>query len=288
MLSLVDPEATVVRRRTELLGQPEPAVARTEEVTSAAALVAALHAADQIAGDRRGDRCPSRWLRLAKPSRARSDRMPVRAAASFAARSAAAPRASRVSFSDGSSSTRSSRRSRITPISRPGGMPRMRMTSLPSIARSVTLQRGVLRRDRRRCARRSSPSSVSGSSPKPRPGDVALAQREQRRRAPRRRRRGGRSGARCRRSSRARRRTCGARPSPTTRSRSAFDELQPAADRVGHVGADVLVLEEAVLAGRALARLARARLADVVQQRAQAHDRRRPSRRRRRRPACAR
>ena len=54
-------------------------------------------------------------------------------------------------------------------------------------------------------------------------------------------------------------------------------QLQPPADRVGHLGADVLVLEEAVLAGRALARLARARLADVVQQRAQPHDRRRPA-----------
>ncbi len=53
-------------------------------------------------------------------------------------------------------------------------------------------------------------------------------------------------------------------------------QLQAPADRVGHLGADVLVLEEAVLAGRALARLARARLADVVQQRAQPGHRRRP------------
>jgi Electron transfer flavoprotein domain len=42
VLSLVDPEATVVRRRTELLGQPELASRPTETVTSAAALVAAL------------------------------------------------------------------------------------------------------------------------------------------------------------------------------------------------------------------------------------------------------
>jgi stringent starvation protein B len=41
-LSLVDPEATVVRRRTELLGQPELPQRPTEEVTSAEALVAAL------------------------------------------------------------------------------------------------------------------------------------------------------------------------------------------------------------------------------------------------------
>ncbi len=42
LLSLADPEATVVRRRTELLGREEPASRGTEEVTSAAALVAAL------------------------------------------------------------------------------------------------------------------------------------------------------------------------------------------------------------------------------------------------------
>ncbi len=42
ILSLVDPEATVVRRRTELLGQPELAHRATEEVASADALVAAL------------------------------------------------------------------------------------------------------------------------------------------------------------------------------------------------------------------------------------------------------
>jgi electron transfer flavoprotein alpha/beta subunit len=42
LLTLADPEATVVRRRTELLGKPEPASRGTEEVTSAAALVAAL------------------------------------------------------------------------------------------------------------------------------------------------------------------------------------------------------------------------------------------------------
>jgi electron transfer flavoprotein alpha/beta subunit len=42
ILSLVDPEATVVRRRTELLGQPELPQRTTEEVTSADALVAAL------------------------------------------------------------------------------------------------------------------------------------------------------------------------------------------------------------------------------------------------------
>jgi electron transfer flavoprotein alpha/beta subunit len=41
-LSLIDPEATVVRRRTELLGQPELAHRATEEVASADALVAAL------------------------------------------------------------------------------------------------------------------------------------------------------------------------------------------------------------------------------------------------------
>jgi electron transfer flavoprotein alpha/beta subunit len=42
LLSLADPEATVVRRRTELIGHEEPASRGTEEVTSAAALVAAL------------------------------------------------------------------------------------------------------------------------------------------------------------------------------------------------------------------------------------------------------
>ncbi len=60
---------------------------------------------------------------------------------------------------------------------------------------------------------------------------------------------------------------------PTTRSRSAFASFSRRQIVVGHLGADVLVLEEAVLAGRALARLARARLADVVQQRAQPPDR---------------
>ncbi len=40
--SLADPEATVVRRRTELVGREEPASRGTEEVTSADALVAAL------------------------------------------------------------------------------------------------------------------------------------------------------------------------------------------------------------------------------------------------------
>jgi electron transfer flavoprotein alpha/beta subunit len=42
VISLVDPEATVVRRRTELLGQPELPARPTEEVPSAAALVEAL------------------------------------------------------------------------------------------------------------------------------------------------------------------------------------------------------------------------------------------------------
>jgi electron transfer flavoprotein beta subunit len=42
ILSLIDPEATVVRRRTELLGQPELPQRTLEEVTSAEALVAAL------------------------------------------------------------------------------------------------------------------------------------------------------------------------------------------------------------------------------------------------------
>ena len=39
---LADPEATVVRRRTELLGREEPASRGTEEVTSARALIEAL------------------------------------------------------------------------------------------------------------------------------------------------------------------------------------------------------------------------------------------------------
>jgi electron transfer flavoprotein beta subunit len=42
VIPLADPEATVVRRRTELLGRPEPASRGVETVTSAAALVAAL------------------------------------------------------------------------------------------------------------------------------------------------------------------------------------------------------------------------------------------------------
>jgi electron transfer flavoprotein alpha/beta subunit len=42
LMTLNDPETTVVRRRTELLGKPEPASRGAEEVTSAAALVAAL------------------------------------------------------------------------------------------------------------------------------------------------------------------------------------------------------------------------------------------------------
>ena len=42
LLTLADPETTVVRRRTELLGKPEPASRGAEEVTSAAGLVAAL------------------------------------------------------------------------------------------------------------------------------------------------------------------------------------------------------------------------------------------------------
>ena len=42
LLTLADPEATVVRRRTELLGKPEPASRGTEEVKSAADLIAAL------------------------------------------------------------------------------------------------------------------------------------------------------------------------------------------------------------------------------------------------------
>jgi electron transfer flavoprotein beta subunit len=42
ILSLVDPEATVVRRRTELLGQPELASRGTQDVSSAQALIEAL------------------------------------------------------------------------------------------------------------------------------------------------------------------------------------------------------------------------------------------------------
>jgi electron transfer flavoprotein alpha/beta subunit len=42
VMSLTDPEATVVRRRTEFLGRPEPASRGTEEVTSADAFIAAL------------------------------------------------------------------------------------------------------------------------------------------------------------------------------------------------------------------------------------------------------
>ena len=42
VIPLSDPEATVVRRRTELLGRLEPASRGVETVTSAAALVAAL------------------------------------------------------------------------------------------------------------------------------------------------------------------------------------------------------------------------------------------------------
>ena len=42
LLSLADPEATVVRRRTELVGREEPASRGIEEVTSAAALIEAL------------------------------------------------------------------------------------------------------------------------------------------------------------------------------------------------------------------------------------------------------
>jgi electron transfer flavoprotein beta subunit len=42
VLSLADPERTVVRRRTEFLGQAEPASRGTETVASAAELVAAL------------------------------------------------------------------------------------------------------------------------------------------------------------------------------------------------------------------------------------------------------
>lgn len=42
VISLVNPEATVVRRRTELLGQPELPQRKCEEVTSADALVTAL------------------------------------------------------------------------------------------------------------------------------------------------------------------------------------------------------------------------------------------------------
>jgi len=42
VISLVDPEATVVRRRTELAGRAEPASRGTEEVATAADFVAAL------------------------------------------------------------------------------------------------------------------------------------------------------------------------------------------------------------------------------------------------------
>ncbi|HEY6477181.1 MAG TPA: hypothetical protein VI456_11415 [Polyangia bacterium] len=42
VIALSDPESTVVRRRTELLGRPEPASRGVETVSSAAALVAAL------------------------------------------------------------------------------------------------------------------------------------------------------------------------------------------------------------------------------------------------------
>jgi electron transfer flavoprotein alpha/beta subunit len=42
LLTLNDPETTVVRRRTELLGKPEPASRGTEEVTTVAALTATL------------------------------------------------------------------------------------------------------------------------------------------------------------------------------------------------------------------------------------------------------
>jgi electron transfer flavoprotein beta subunit len=45
VISLVDPEATVVRRRTELLGQAELPTRATEDVTSATAFVAALRRA---------------------------------------------------------------------------------------------------------------------------------------------------------------------------------------------------------------------------------------------------
>jgi electron transfer flavoprotein alpha/beta subunit len=42
LVTLSDPEATVVRRRTELLGKPEPASRGTEQVTSASALISVL------------------------------------------------------------------------------------------------------------------------------------------------------------------------------------------------------------------------------------------------------
>jgi electron transfer flavoprotein alpha/beta subunit len=42
LLTLADPESTVVRRRTELLGKPEPASRGTEEVKSAAEMIALL------------------------------------------------------------------------------------------------------------------------------------------------------------------------------------------------------------------------------------------------------
>ena len=44
LLTLADPEATVVRRRTELLGKPEPASRGAEEVTSAAGSDRRAHA----------------------------------------------------------------------------------------------------------------------------------------------------------------------------------------------------------------------------------------------------
>jgi hypothetical protein len=42
VLSLSDPEATVVRRRTEFLGRPETASRGTEEVSSPDAFITAL------------------------------------------------------------------------------------------------------------------------------------------------------------------------------------------------------------------------------------------------------
>jgi electron transfer flavoprotein alpha/beta subunit len=42
LLTLADPEATVVRRRTELLGKPEPASRGTEQVSAASALISVL------------------------------------------------------------------------------------------------------------------------------------------------------------------------------------------------------------------------------------------------------
>ena len=89
-LPLADPEATVVRRRTELLGQPEPASRGAETVDL---------------GGRAGRRAH------------RASRRPVVGFFSSSRRSpAAAPPASSRSFSDGSSSTRSSSRSSITPM----------------------------------------------------------------------------------------------------------------------------------------------------------------------------